>query len=213
MIIYVNGDSHSYGHDAGGPEFSYGNIIAKNLYAKFICDAVSGCDNASIILRTTDFLTKITPDYIVIGWTSWEREAWHYQDKVYYVTSSGHDMLPQPLQLQYKEWVIRSTEPDFRYNKQVYWHNQIYNFHKFLESKQIKHLFFNCYSVFNHINERYDWNNNYIDPYKESESYYFWLEDKGFSPINQKFYHYGPDAHRAWADHLLLKIKSDLTII
>lgn len=211
MILYVNGDSHSYGHDAGGPEFSYGNYLARHLNAKFICDAVSGCDNASIISRTKEFLLKTKPDFIIIGWTSWEREAWTYNNFTYYVTSSGYDMLPLFLKQRYKEFVINSADPEFRKEKQKYWHEQIVLFHNFLLNEKIKHLFFNCYSYFQHIEEKYDWNDCYIDPYTERAGYYFWLEDRGYRPSNPKYYHYGSDAHRAWANFLLPKTQSKLT--
>ena len=42
MILYVNGDSHSAGHDAGGPAHSYGKHIADWLSANFVCDAIAG---------------------------------------------------------------------------------------------------------------------------------------------------------------------------
>jgi len=98
MILYVNGDSHSLGQDAGGPDFSYGKFIADALGAKFICNAESACDNGSIIRRTKLYLETHTPDFIVIGWSTWEREEWVYDNTTYYVTSSGHDVLPKPLQ-------------------------------------------------------------------------------------------------------------------
>ena len=38
-------------------------------------------------------------------------------------------------------------------------------------------------------------------------TYYEWLKNQGFKPVNPEVYHYGADAHRAWADFLLPKIK------
>lgn len=87
MILYVNGDSHSYGHDAGGPQFSYGQHLANQLNAKFICEALNGCDNNSIIERTKKYIRYRKPSFIVIGWTSWVREAWTYNNHTYYISS------------------------------------------------------------------------------------------------------------------------------
>ena len=55
MILYVNGDSHSAGHDAGGPDFAYGRHLANALNSEYVCDAVSGCSNDSIIERTLKY--------------------------------------------------------------------------------------------------------------------------------------------------------------
>ena len=56
MKLYVDGDSHSAGHDAGGPNSAYGKHIADALGYDYICAAVAGCSNDSIIQRTLNFL-------------------------------------------------------------------------------------------------------------------------------------------------------------
>jgi len=83
--------------------------------------------------------------------------------------------------------------------------------HQLLKNKNIPHLFFNCYSHFyyvtTHNKPRYDWGDYYVDPYDRWSTYYFWLKRKGYTPANPEFYHYGPDAHIAWAEFLLPYIK------
>ena len=49
---------------------------------------------------------------------------------------------------------------------------------------------------------------NYVHPYDLKMTYYEWLKNQGFKPVTPEFYHYGADAHEAWADFLLPKIKS-----
>ena len=211
MIVYVNGDSHSAGHDAGGPEFSYGRHMADALSAEFICDAVPACSNDSIIERTVEYLENNTPDYIIIGWSTWERETWHHDDTSYNITASGLDSVPPALRTRYKQWVIDSMTPEFQHRKEEENHTKIWQLHQLLKSKNIPHLFFNCYSHFYYVNThnktRYDWGDNYINPYDRNSTYYFWLEQHGYTPANPKYYHYGPDAHHAWAEFLLPYIK------
>jgi len=215
MILYVNGDSHSAGHDAGGPEFAYGRNIADGLGYDYICDAVAGCSNDSIIDRTLKYLESNTPDLIVIGWSTWERETWFWNNEPYNFTSSGTDSVHPMLQEFYKEWVIDSVKPYVQRQREQDAHLKIYLFHKLLQAKNIKHLFFNSYSFFfykkQYNDPKYYWGENdinYLHPYDVKMTYYQWLENKGFKPANPKFFHYGADAHQAWADFLLPKIKS-----
>lgn len=211
MKLYVNGDSHSAGHDAGGPAFSYGHHIANALGAEFVCEAVAGCSNDSIISRTMKYLDTNTPDLVIIGWSTWERETWWCGKESYHITASGTDTVHPDLQAQYKQWVIDSCTPEFQNKKEEKNHDNIWCLHQVLKKRGIRHLFFNCYSHFfytvAHKKPKYDWGLNYIDPYDQNSTYYFWLEHQGYTPANPKFYHYGPDAHRAWAEFLLPYIK------
>lgn len=207
MILYVNGDSHSAGHDAGGPEFSYGRHVAGQLGMEFACEAVAGCSNDSIINRTLKYIEHNTPDLLIIGWSTWERETWWWGDQAYNITASGTDTVHPELVDKYKQWVIDSCSPEFQNRVEEQNHAKIWSLHKTLEEQNIKHLFFNCYSYFfytmAHNRPRYDWGNNYIDPYNRYYTYYHWLENNGYKPANPKFYHYGPDAHLAWANFLI----------
>lgn len=217
MVLYVNGDSHSAGHDAGGLAFSYGQHIANALGAEFTCDALAGCGNDRIIRTTKEYLKSNTPDFIIIGWSTWEREEWHHEDKTYTVAGGGHSQLPLELQERYKEWVIRLDTSSEQHRIEDVAHRKIWQFHLELEEQEIPHLFFNCYSHYFYTHAyakpKYPWGNCYLDPYDQNFAYYYWLEKQGFTPSNPKFYHYGPDAHVAWADFLLPKVKKLLTSI
>ena len=246
MIIYINGDSHSLGHDAvvqGIPcpeddldenwevwhnwmesmkeknlEVSYGNVLAKKLGAVLVCEAESGCSNDSIIDRTLKYLESNTPDFLIIGWSTWERETWYWNREPYNFTSSGSDSVHPMLKDFYKQWVIDSNKETVQHQKERDNHVKIYLLHKLLQSKNIKHLFFNTYNFFfynvQYKEPRYNWghyNQNYVDPYTKNQTYYFWLEQQGFKPSNTEHYHYGADAHQAWAEFLLPKVQSLLT--
>jgi hypothetical protein len=217
MKLYVNGDSHSMGHDAGGPNFSYGRYIADALGWDLVCDAVSACSNPSIIRRTVDHLERgENPDFIIIGWSSWERETWWAKNgRPYHVTSSGLDTLPEDLHERYKKWVIESNEDYFQQQKESLNHELIWAQHQRLVRLGIPHLFFNCYSHFFYTDvykkPKYPWGDSYVDPYNQNMTYYYWLEQQGYKPSNPEYFHYGADAHKAWADFLLPKVQKLLT--
>jgi hypothetical protein len=239
LIVYVNGDSHSAGSEAvnthafanDDPLYwalgrrphpdnlraSYGCELANMLHAFLECDAESASSNERIIRTTWEYLNEIKdnkPNFIVIGWSTWEREEWYNNEVYYQVTASGTDDVPSELKQQYKNWVINQTHAT-RQARLLYWHNRIYKFHQQLNELEIPHLFFNTYSDFSAIRTRqiltevtlecpdeYDWGGSYIDPYNPHLNYYNWCLQKGFKTVNPNSYHFGQDAHCAWAEFL-----------
>lgn len=219
MILYVNGDSHSYGYDAGGPKFSYGQHIANHLGAEFVCQAKPGGSNPRIIRTTRAYLKNNKPDLIIIGWSGWEREEWEHNGYYFDVNGSGIDTqawplaTPDEIRERYKHWVV-TTAVEW-HEAEVRAHQLIKEFHYELKQLEIPHLFFNCFSYFKQIPFDWlesNWGDNYIKPYDEDFTYYYWLENQGFKPSNPKFFHYGADAHLAWANFLLTKLPNESII-
>ena len=201
MILYVNGDSHSYGHDAGGPQFSYGKHLADKLHADFICHAKSGSSNSRIVRTTREYLKTNTPNCIIIGWSTWEREEWLHNGQYFSVDGSGCSNLPKELQQQYKNWVITKDHNNLADEQLA--HQEIWNLHLELLEKQIPHLFFNCYLYFENINifnqPKFDWGDNYLNPY-DTVTYWNYLNGQGFK--SNKWHHFGADAQETWANYL-----------
>jgi hypothetical protein len=230
MILYINGDSHSVGADAVAPYSfandegthwntphrhgyrknilaSYGVQAAQQLGWSWINQGESGGSNDRII-RTTEIFLETADIYnlvILIGWTTWEREEWLYNDIYYQVNASGQDQVPAELRDKYKQWVVKQNESE-RNRKSLYWHERIYQFHLKLRKSGIRHLFFNTYTDFSPIIDRYDWHNNYIDPYNQNSTYYYWLQNMGFSTVAKDNYHYGETAHQKWAEYLIPRL-------
>lgn len=218
MILYLNGDSHGAGAEAVNtfcfaeddgkylslgrqphPDnlaVSYGKVLANQLGAILQCDAESASSNDRVIRTTKEYLTKHTPDLIVIGWSSWEREEWLYEGKYWQVNAGGAGQdWPKAVQEQHRNWVLTVD-----YNEKIKQaHNAIWEFHK--ELANIPHLFFNCFSAYKWVN-RFDWGDNYVGPYDNHLSYREWLLANGFKTVNPNSYHFGSDAHNAWADFL-----------
>ena len=210
-MIYVNGDSHSAGaelingycfaaddrrHVAWGSRahpdaipHTYGYKIAQALNQPFFMDAESASSNAKILRTTRQFLDN-TKDksklFVIIGWTSSEREEWEYQDGYIQITASGIDSVPESMLEDYKEWVLKQTPEESRRKEQL-WIQKIDQFSKELDDQNIKHLFF-------HITE-----------------YTQYLRKQGYQNVNGG-YHFGIDAHTAWYKYLLPKVQEQYQI-
>ena len=218
MILYVNGDSHTAGAEAvnsyafanDDPQYkylgrlphpdnlfvSYGNVLAKNLSAELYCDAESASSNDRIIRTTRYYLKNNHPDLIIIGWSTWEREEWLYDGQYWQINAGGiGNDWPGAIKQQYKHWVNNIDHQQ----KQQEAQEKIWALHQ--ELVGIPHLFFNSYSALESTEHR-EWDQNYLDPYDSSRTYYYWLLDQGFQTVNPKSYHFGPDAHLSWANHL-----------
>jgi len=204
MILYVNGDSHSHGMRLP-PNEKFSSIVANAIGYDLVNVAQGGASNARIMRTTREYINSVfVPDLIMIGWTTWEREEWQHQDQYYNVNSSGHDPLPAELQQLYKHWVVEQNS-DTLSAKSHYWHNEIFKLHLELVQKNIRHVFFNCMYNFFQTDNQQDWGPNFIGPYDNDSSYYWWLTQQGFQA--DSWYHFGADGHRAWATRLIDHIR------
>ena len=221
MILYVNGDSHSAGAEAvnthsfamDDPKYktlgrsphpdnlkvSYGALLANKLNATLVCDAESGSSNQRIIRTTNAYLEQNTPDLIIIGWATWEREEWligntYYQFSAYMNTLE----FPSEVKEMYKQWVV-GREQIHIYCRQ--WQKDIWDFHQHLTDKNIPHLFFNTYCDLI-VNDHLDWNGSYVHPYSPDFTLYQWLCSNNFKPVRKESHHHNADAHQAWANFL-----------
>lgn len=245
MILYVNGDSHSAGAEAVNDfsfaqddpklwqdewfnkphpdnlKVSYGQLLANSLQATFICDALPAASNSRILRTTRNYLKTNKPDLIIIGWTSFEREEWFDEETNfwYQVNGSGIDSVPEKWIKKYKDYVINIDWEA----KEIFWYNEIWNFHRELEQLNVPHLFFICYRNFHYIKNAfakkgilldtlYDFKNNFINPYIENFDYIKYLQSCGcelhrkpyeYPRITQPRNHFGPDGHAKWAEFLL----------
>lgn len=224
MILYVNGDSHTaaaeavnnhaFAEDDGKywhlerrphPEnlaVSWGRLLADRLKTTLICDAESASSNERIIRTTKSWIENNEKDLyrtiVVLQWSTWEREEWLIDDKYYQVNASGIDIVPESHQQKYKEYVVGI---DWQ-QKTLEAHLKIWNFHLWLQAKNIKHVFFNGNNDFSKISNQQDWGSNYIQPYDPAGTYNAILSKK-FDTVSPMSYHYGAEAHRHWANYIL----------
>ena len=235
MILYVNGCSHTAAAEAAvthawacddgqlwkmGTEphpanlaVSYGQHIADALGAELVCEASSGGSNDRVIRITKDWIknnpNKIKHTFMILQWTTWEREEWIHEGTWYQVNASGIDSVPNELQERYKDyvmnidWAVKTPQA----------HDKIWEMHLYLKTLGIRHLFFSGHSTFSDIQNRQDWGKEYMYPYVREESYHNWLKNNGGTYANAASYHFDAKSHRLWAEHVLQYIYDNNLIV
>jgi len=225
MILYVNGCSHSAAAEAAnvhawasddgclsgaGAEphpanlaVSFGRHTADALSAKLICQASSGGSNDRTIRVTLDWIKinqhRLNDTFMILQWTTWEREEWFHADRYWQVNASGIDMVPPKLTDRYKQYVINV---DWTV-KTLEAHAKIWSLHCYLKQLGVRHLFFSGHNTFSDIHDQHDWGKNYIQPYSREHSYNAVLIKNNFEYVTPKGFHFGADAHCFWAKYLL----------
>lgn len=236
MILYVNGCSHTaaaeaavvhafaeddpqYHHLGRKPhpanlEVSWCTHLARKLNFELICDAESASSNDRIVRTTMNWidqnLDRLDQVFMIIQWTTWEREEWLHQGTWYQVNASGIDIVPAELQEKYRHYIVGVDWE--QKTKQA--HETIWQFHLLLKNLNIKHLFYNSYNTFNNIqkSDRRNWGIDYISPYDKELSFDKVLKNNGYCYVNPNSYHYGADSHCFWADNLLYYIYNNKLI-
>ena len=224
MYFYVNGDSHTAAAEAVVPYcfaedesryFYMGRAphpenarvawpvhLQSRLKIPVANYSESASSNTRIIRTTKEFLENRTnPDqvFIIIQWSTWEREEWLIDDIYYQVNASGIDHVPESHQQQYKEYI---ASVDWNRKTQEA-HHEIWEFHLYLESMNIPHLFFNGNNSFSRIRNQQVWGNSYIEPYNDAMTYSNWLQQQGHKTVSKDSYHFGPESHRQWGDFIV----------
>lgn len=226
MILYVNGDSHAAAAEAVNPHafaeddgdllylgrlphpenlaVSWGRTMADALKYTFKCDAESAASNDRILRTTQEWMedrNDLDQMLMVIQWSTWERTEWLIDGRYYQITASGTDDVPADYQQQYKQFVV---DTDWRTSARS-WHDRIWEFHQRLLAQGIQHVFFNGNSHFGSIdpNQRQDWGSHYIEPYAAAGTYDAWLKSRGHHTVSPESWHFGREAHAAWARFML----------
>jgi hypothetical protein len=231
MILYVNGNSHAAAAEAVNPHawacddglfwglgrnphpdnerVSFGCELANWLRAVLYLDAQAGCSNTRIMRTTREWINS-NPDavkdcFMVIQWTTWEREEWWHQGQDFQVNASGIDDVPQELQEKYRHFII-GIDWQSKTNQA---HKEIWEFHTELKQLGIRHVMFNGNSHFGEIVDQKDWGVSYMNPYDANLTYDRVLKHNNFKPVNPNSWHFGPNAHCFWAEYLLQYINNN----
>jgi len=230
MILYVNGcshaaaaeavNSHSWASDDGlywglgqqphpdNERVSFGCEMANCLNAILYLDAQAGGSNARIIRTTRSWLHEQTNHddvFVVLQWSTWERQEWLHEDTWYQVNASGIDSVPSIFAERYRNFVA-----DVNWHRvQQQAHDEIWQFHNELKLNGVRHVMFNGNSHFGDIAQAHDWGRCYMAPYDADQTYDRVLKNNGFCTVNANSWHFGADAHCFWAQHVLQYINDN----
>lgn len=227
MKIYVNGDSNTAGTELENPEIeSVGNQLATKLGGTVILnDAVAGSSNDGILRRTYNYLNKCNgdyPDFMIIGWTSSEREDWFIDGKYQSLNNFGVN-IPESINTNSIDgnagwnyyWNRKATSYEYHSQMIRYWNTKIFNFHLELEHLGIKHVFFNAIYNFNIYGGsdddvfEHDWQGTFYEPYALGKSMIQWATNAGYQEITPGWFHFNKDAHTEWTNILYNHIQEN----
>ena len=226
MILYANGCSHTAAAEAVVPDVfavddgkngidrcphplnlaaSWCTHLARDLGRTLVCDAESASSNDRIIRTTREWIAnnpdKLSNTFMVIQWTTWEREEWLHNGTWYQVNASGADWVPKELQQRYKQFVV---DVDWTTKTQEC-HEKIWALHVELQALGIPHLFYSGYSTFSDVQNQHIWGTSYMYPYNHQGSYNAILQRNEHVP--SKGYHFDAKGHCFWAKYVLQYIK------
>lgn len=230
MRLYVNGDSHAAAAEAAVPHafaeddsryqylgrrphpenfrVSWAHLLSQALEADLEIDAESASSNDRIQRTTRERLASgPRPDVVIIQWSTWERQEWLIQGQHFQITASGTDDVPPDHRIRYQQYIADLDWGQCR----DHWHREIWQLHLDLQDLAIDHVFFNGNSHFGDIppDQRWSWGASYVNPYDPKSTYDQWLRRQGHSPVSSGSWHFGPDAHRSWADFMLQYINDN----
>lgn len=227
MILYVNGDSHTaaaeavnscaFAEDDGRYKHlgrlphpsnlaaSWGKYLSDVSKMAFKCDAESAASNTRIIRTTKKWLedhAHLIPEVLfIIQWSTWEREEWLIDGTYYQINASGIDDVPDSHKESYKKWIADIDWKIVQKNS----HEKIVDFYHYLSDQNARFVFFNGNNHFDtNIVTPFDgWKHHYVDPYNPKMTYNQWLLDHGYDTVSPKSWHFGQEAHAAWARFML----------
>jgi hypothetical protein len=235
MKIYVNGDSHAAAAESVNPhafaeddqryyymgraphpdnqKVSWAKRLSETTKSVLHLDAESASSNTRILRTTRAWLEKNQrwwPEtLVIIQWSTWERAEWLIDGTYYQINASGVDTVPDSHQADYREFIAGvDWEKCVRHS-----HEEIWGFHQELLERSIAHVFFNGNSHFGGITDQKDWGTSYIKPYDPEYTYSAWLKNNGHDTVAPDSWHFGADAHAAWARFMLQYIiKNNLMV-
>lgn len=183
--------------------------IATSLGLQLVKLATVGASNDFLLRSVYNYIQTETPKLLIVTWQTWEREEWEYLGEYYQINASGDDVLPDALQTQYKQWVIKYN-PDNNKTLGKQLHEKIWTLHQELIKKGIPHVFYNEMYPFVHSKDQQkDWGKSFIGPYNNDLSFYWYLINVANIKPDDAWYHFGPAGHCAWADFLINYIKKN----
>jgi hypothetical protein len=232
ITMYVNGDSHTaqvYGEEG----VTAAEILAKKYHCNYINEAFPGGSNQRIIRTTIEKLPSLDPatTLIIIGWSSFERTEWYYNDQWHQICGDEYYTVDPELgnlwQQHLSSWWADDNHECWR--RQADQHHSIWVFHNLLKQLGYHVLFYQgCKTFFfdgcPQQDQPFDlpWQENvwihnpYVkliaDNERYIESFSHYLERKGFSHSDNRA-HYGKVAHECWAEYLDPHVKTKLDLI
>ena len=216
MKILFNGDSNMCGEELDDRSQGIAPQLSSMLGMQEINLSLSGSSNDRIYDTTMSYVqTQTAPDLIVIGWSEYARVQWFVTDKgrpewiEINNLGIGRRTPPAEYLMRLEHWQESTLNLEYRTGLSLYWHERIYNLHKYLEHLHIPHVFFHAFHDFkmHHTQYHLNWNNRFMNPYNQDLTYVHWCARNNYKEITPGWFHYEPAAQHAWAERVANHIK------
>jgi hypothetical protein len=223
--LWVNGDSHTAGsYSPCNVEQPFAKQLAQALDLEYTNIALPGGSNNRIIRTTIEALPQLEPQetFILIGWSSWERTEWYWNNQWYAICGDpGYD-IPEFAKSRWRQHADHyANQFDNKISDHDLWtkskeqEHAIWAFHQLLHNLGYKFLFFlGCANPFRwestqETSSQLPWLQNTWahDPYQPTGFSEF-CESRGHKKDDR--WHFGQAAHTDWADYLVDIIESKL---
>ena len=219
MKILINGDSNMAGEELEDKSLSIGSQLCRLLNGTEINLSLSGASNDRIYDTTKAYVDSGAPaDLIVIGWSEMSRVQWFFEEagvaKFWEVNNLGvgRQNYPTEFDQRLKHWKASADNLEYRTGLSHYWHERIFNLHRYLQYQSTPHVFFHAFHDFKIHQTEYqlDWNHCFMDPYSWDNTYTHWAASEGYQEITPGWYHYEPAAQLAWAERVAQYIQHNI---
>jgi len=187
-------------------------VFADQLSQPFRCWGKNGASNYWIQTHVEYFLSDETwsPDtFLLIGWTSWEREEWPWLYSNISVCGGPDFGVPAAMKARYEQWKSTLTR-DYMHACLEIWHERIYQVHEQLHERGVPHLFWTTYDNFKDLEDHRNWHGAFYRPYDPYGCMSKWFEANNVQAVAGDPFHYGVDGHQAWGVELANYAKTNL---
>jgi hypothetical protein len=223
--LWVNGDSHTAGsYSPCNVEQPFALQLAQALDLEYTNIALPGGSNNRIIRTTIEALPELDPleTFILIGWSSWERTEWYWNNKWHAICGDPGYVMPEFAKAR---WQLHADHCANQFDNKISDHDlwtkskeqehAIWVFHQLLHNLGYQFLFFlGCANTFRwesieKMSSQLPWlpNTWAHDPYQPT-GFSEYCQTRGH--VRDDKWHYGQEAHNEWADYLVGMIESKL---
>ena len=233
--VYVNGDSQTIGTDLADNCASYPYYLVRDMNGVIIENpAIGGASNDRILRTTHQYLDDCErndrtlassvddafPDFVIIGWTEYNRYDWFYQGKMRTANAELDGLGPEETNLEQNQ--ARGAWQNFHLGNPVnaaaqiaYYYNQMMNLHDRLRYLKIPHLFLNAHAGFydnygaehrgnaiaTELFEEFDWQNCFWNVFSKTDcSFTSWAGRRNYKHVPG--WHYEHKAHIDFGQYL-----------
>lgn len=187
-------------------------VFAEELSQPYRCWGKNGASNYWIQTHVDYFLADPNwsrDTFLLIGWTSWEREEWPWLYNNISVCGGPDFGVPVAMKARYEQWKTTLTRDYMRACLEI-WHERIYQVHEALRDSGVPHLFWTTYDNFKDLSDHRDWHGNFYKPYDPDGCMCKWFAANGVQAIHGDPFHYDTQAHQAWGTELATYTKTHL---